>query len=144
MGSLWLKIKIWTKIAVAVLLTIYVLIFVMKNGGRTAQFWYWFNRDVETSLLFLVLYAFLVGVITTVLVGTAFRTLRQIRELRSRNRSEKLEAEIADMKAKAAMLQTRGSGSQASGAVSQAPGGAVFVPPAPPAAPLDEPGRRAT
>ena len=143
MGSLWLKIKIWTKITVAVLLTIYVLIFVMKNGGRTAQFWYWFNRDVETSLLFLVMYAFLVGVITTVLVGTALRTLRQIRELRSRNRSERLEAEIADMKTKAAMLQTRGSNTE-SGAAPAGRSGTFITPSSPQASPDADPPRGGT
>ena len=144
MGSLWLKIKIWTKITVAALLTIYVLIFVMKNGGRTAEFWYWFNREVETSLLFLVMYAFLVGVITTVLVGTALRTLRQIRELRSRNRSERLEAEIADMKTKAAMLQTRpGNAGGQSGSGHPAASG-TFTPPAPPIDPAAGQRRDAT
>ena len=107
MGSLWLKIKIWTKVIVASVLTVYVLIFLWKNGDQKVQFWYWFNRRPETSLLFLVFFAFLVGVLAAVLVGTALRTVRQIKELKSRNRASKLEAEIADMKVKAAMLQTR-------------------------------------
>ena len=104
MGSLWLKIKIWTKVIVASVLTVYVLIFLWKNGDQKVQFWYWFNRRPETSLLFLVFFAFLVGVLAAVLVGTALRTVRQIKELKTRNRASKLEAEIADMKVKAAML----------------------------------------
>ena len=49
----------------------------------------------------------LVSVIFTILIGTAFRTLRQIREIRARSRSQKLEEEIREMKEKASMLQTR-------------------------------------
>ncbi len=38
MGNLWLKIKIWTKITVASLIALYLLIFILKNGGETAKF----------------------------------------------------------------------------------------------------------
>ena len=109
MGNLWLKIKIWTKITLAALLAIYLAFFIFKNGGRTATFWWWFYRDYETSLLFLVLIAFVAGSLVTLLLMTVLRTVRQIRELRSRNRAASLEAEIRDMKSKAAMLQTRPS-----------------------------------
>jgi len=50
---------------------------------------------------------FLGGVVVTVLLATTLRTLRQIRDLRSRSRTERLEREVADMKAKASMLRTR-------------------------------------
>jgi hypothetical protein len=73
------------------------------------KFWYWFGREPETSPLLLVFFSFLAGVIGTILVRTTFTTIRQIRDLRSRNRLERLEREHADMKAKAAMLQTRTS-----------------------------------
>ena len=39
-----------------------------------------------------------------------FRTVRQIRELRVRSRAAKLEAEVRDMRSKAAMLQTKPAG----------------------------------
>jgi hypothetical protein len=38
------------------------------------------------------------------------RTVKQIRELRHRGRQEKIERDINEMKAKAAMLQTRPAG----------------------------------
>ena len=107
MGSLWLKIKIWTKVVVASFLLLYLTIFVIKNSDRTAKFWYWFYRDFQTPLLFLVLFSFAAGVLLTVLSGAAIRTVRQIREIRSRARTERLEGEIRDLKQKAAMLQTQ-------------------------------------
>jgi uncharacterized integral membrane protein len=70
MGNLWLKIKVWTKVTAAALLTIYLAFFVFKNGGRTATFWWWFYRDYETSLLFLVLIAFCAGSLVTLMLMT--------------------------------------------------------------------------
>jgi hypothetical protein len=107
MNNLWLKIKVTFKILVASAVGLYVLIFVINNGGRTAKFWFWFGRDYDYSLLFLVTLAFFIGVIVTILAATTFRTIRQIRELRARGRTQKLEREIADMKSKASMLQIR-------------------------------------
>ena len=107
MQNLWLKIKIWTKVTVAALIALYVLIFVLKNGDRKADFWFWFGREYSGSLLSLVGFAFLIGGLVAVLATTTFRTIRQIRELRAKSRTAKLEAEVRDMKTKAAMLQTR-------------------------------------
>ena len=50
-------------------------------------------------------------VIFTIMLGTTFRTVRQVKEIRARNRAEKLEREVADMKMKASMLQTKMSSS---------------------------------
>lgn len=106
---MWLKIKIWTKGILFGAIVIYALLFILKNSGESVTFWYWFGYERQTSLLVLALFSFLAGVIGTILVRTTFTTLRQIRDLRARNRLEKLEREHADMKAKAAMLQTRTS-----------------------------------
>src|SRR6476661_394053 len=99
MQNLWLKIKVWTKITIAAVIVLYVLIFVLKNGGRKAEFWFWFNREYEGSLLSLVFFAFLIGGLVAILATTTVRTIRQIRELRNRTRSERLVQKIADMKA---------------------------------------------
>ena len=107
MGNLWLKIKVWTKITVASLIGIYLLIFVLQNTGNKASFWFWFGRSYEGSILYLILFTFLIGGLVAILATTTFRTMRQIREIRNRSRSAKLEREVADMKAKAAMLQTK-------------------------------------
>ena len=105
---MWLKIKIWTKSLVFGALLIYTLVFLLKNSDENANIWYWFFKPKYTvSVLLLTFFAFLAGVLGTLLVRTTFTTLRQIRESRSRSRTDRLEREVADMKAKAAMLKTR-------------------------------------
>ena len=107
MGNLWLKIKVWTKVAVAFALFVYGAIFVYQNSARSVKPWFWFGREPDTSVLILVLCAFLLGVVGTVMFRTTIKTLRQLRNLRERTRSERLEREVADMRTKAAMLRSR-------------------------------------
>jgi uncharacterized integral membrane protein len=107
MNSMWLKIKIWTKVAIFAVVAVYLFIFYLKNNNRDVEFWYWYNRAPQTPVLLLVTMSFLVGVLVAILVRMMFRTIRQIREMRSKARTERLEREVADMKAKAAMLQTK-------------------------------------
>jgi hypothetical protein len=108
MGNLWLKFKIWAKILLFAGIAMYTLTFVAKNSAEKAKLWLWFYRTpTETSVLIFGLSSFLVGVVVTLLVRTTFATVRQIREVRDRSRSEKLAREVADMQAKAATLKTR-------------------------------------
>ena len=108
MNNLWLKIRIWAKVIALTFVTIYLLTFIFKNSDEPAKFWYWFWKpDVETSILYFTLFVFGAGVLTTILVRMMFKTLRQVREMRNKARTERLEREVADMKAKAAMLQTK-------------------------------------
>lgn len=109
MGELWLKIKIWSKGIVIWAILIYVLLFVLNNSGQPVKFWYWFRREYETSMLVLILAIFLAGVLATIIVRAAVKTVRQVRDLRQRSRLAKLEREQAQIRAKAAMLQTRTS-----------------------------------
>ena len=131
MGNLWLKIKVWTKISIAAIVALYVLIFVLQNNGEKAKFWFWFGHQYEGSLLSLVFFAFLIGGLVAILATTTVRTIRQIREIRARSRSQRLEDEVASMKAKAAMLQTRPAG-VAQDADSGAAGGPGAIPSPPP------------
>lgn len=108
MTNTWLKIRIWTKIAVVFLLALYAIIFLAANSGKTVDVWIWGRYDI--GLLPLIFFTFLFGVVATILVRTTVRTVRQIRELRARNRSERLHQEVADMKAKAERLQVKPSG----------------------------------
>jgi uncharacterized integral membrane protein len=111
MQNLWLKIKIWTKIAVFSLVMIFLLIFVFNNSNKPASIWVWFGQEeVQTTVLKLIVSMLLVGVLGTLLVRMAFGTLRQIRELRHRNAAVQLHKDVADIKAKAAMLQTKPTG----------------------------------
>src|SRR5439155_18358336 len=109
-------IKIWTKVTAFALLTLAALVFLIQNVNKPATLWLW--NDIQTTLLKVLLCTALISVIFTILLGTTFRTIRQIRELRARNRSVALEREVADMKAKPAMLKTkpRPSATSASGA----------------------------
>jgi hypothetical protein len=113
MGTLWLKIKIWTKTIVVLAAATYATLFVLNNSGQPVTIWYWFRKEYSTSMLVLLIGTFLAGVVGTLLVRATFTTIRQIRELRERNRISRLERDNADMKAKAAMLQTRTSASSA-------------------------------
>jgi hypothetical protein len=105
MGNLWLKIKVGTKLTIFVVLTIATLLFLFNNINKPVKIWAW--NEYDTTLLKVLFFTALISVIFTVLIGTAFRTVRQIREIRARNRASTLEAEIRDMKQKAAMLQTK-------------------------------------
>ena len=107
MTNLWLKLRVWTKVIVVLALFLYAIVFVYQNSARPVKPWFWFGREPDTSVLVLVLCAFLLGVIGTVLFRTTFKTIRQIRNLAERTRSERLEREVADMRAKAAMLRSR-------------------------------------
>jgi len=107
MNNLWLKIKLWTKIAICAFVAIYLLVFVVKNNGYKVDFWFWYNRQVNETVLLLVSAAFLTGILVAVLVRMMFHTARQVSVMRNTARTEKLEREVADMKTKAAMLQTR-------------------------------------
>jgi uncharacterized integral membrane protein len=104
---MWLKIKVWTKVTLFALVFLYILIFLVMNGDRSVEFWYFYNRKPELPVLVLVLCAFLAGVLITILLRTTFTTLKQIRDLKSRGRAERLQREVEAMKTKAAMLRTK-------------------------------------
>src|SRR4051812_27297520 len=108
MGNLWLKIKVGTKIAIFAILSLAVLIFLVQNVNKPVKLWLW--NEIDTTLLKAMFFTALISVVFTILLGTTFRTVRQIKELRARTRSENLQREVADMRAKAAMLQTKPTG----------------------------------
>jgi uncharacterized membrane protein YciS (DUF1049 family) len=114
-GNLWLKIKVWTKVLIVLALFVYSVVFVIKNSARPVKPWFWINREPETSVLILVLCAFLLGVIGTILFRTTLKTIRQIRQLKDRTRTERLEREMAEMRTKAGMLRARAAPDSAEG-----------------------------
>jgi len=107
MQNIWLKIKIWTKIALFSLVVIYLLIFILQNANKELVIWWWFGKEIKTSALELIPAMLLAGVIGTVVVRMAYRAVKQFRELRKRNADAQLHRDVEDIKAKAAMLQTR-------------------------------------
>jgi hypothetical protein len=108
MGNLWLRIRIWTKVSVIGLLVLYVIVFTYKNAQEKVELWYWINQKPQTNLLLLVLCSFLAGVVGTIVARYTLRTVRQVQGLQDRARSQKLDRDSAQIRAKAAMLQTRG------------------------------------
>ena len=107
MGNLWLKIKVWTKVLVFFALILYAILFIYQNSARPVQPWFWFGKEPQTSVLVLGLCAFLTGVVGTILTRTTFKTVRQIRQLKDRTRSDRLQREVEEMKMKAAKLRSR-------------------------------------
>jgi len=107
MGKLWLKIWVWIKISVFSLVALYVLAFVLENVNREASFWYAYDREVKTKSLTLAFFAFLAGVVSTILIRTTLVTLRQFREMKERNRQERMAREFEEMRAKAERLAPR-------------------------------------
>ena len=114
MNEIWLSIKSWTQRLILAALVIYAGVFVYKNSQQPVSFWYWYDHSRSTTVFILTAGAFAAGIIFTILLSTALKTLKQIRELRSRSRHEKMERDLEEMKAKAAMLQTRPAGSAGS------------------------------
>jgi uncharacterized integral membrane protein len=104
---MWLKIKVWTKVVIFGIGALYALIFLVNNAGQEVHFWYWFGREPKLPALVVVVAAFVTGIIGTILIGTTFKTINQIRELQSRGRAVRLTREVEEMKAKAATLRTR-------------------------------------
>jgi uncharacterized integral membrane protein len=107
MQNLWLKIKIWTKITVFTALFIYVILFLANNANKNLTVWYWINEEYPTTVVRLILITLLAGVAGTLLVGTVTRTLRQIRELRTRSHMAQMQQDVAHLKSRAGMLQTK-------------------------------------
>jgi uncharacterized integral membrane protein len=111
MTNFWLKFKIWTKSIAAFAVVVYLFLFVVNNQGpeSVAKLWLFFGSGskVNTSVLELVLGAFVLGVLVTVLARTTLRTISQIKELRARETAARREREIETLKAKAGMLRPR-------------------------------------
>lgn len=107
MGNLWLKIKVWTKIVLFSALSFYALLFTYNNWDNRVELWIWFRTKPTRSVLLYMVFAFLTGVIGTILVRTASRTISQIRELRDRARADKADRRMLELEAKASRLQQR-------------------------------------
>ena len=103
----WMKIKVWTKIGFFSIVAIYILLFAIKNLYTKTELWFFFGEDwtLQSSVLLLALGAFVLGVITTLLVRTIFRTMAQLREMK-RKRAEKEAIAIIN---RASKLRTRDS-----------------------------------
>ncbi|MGD0139202.1 MAG: hypothetical protein ABSD28_10015 [Tepidisphaeraceae bacterium] len=108
MENLWLKIKIWTKITIFLAVVAYLLMFTYNNWDEELTIWVFFGHTFHhVSALAAMLIVLLGGVLGTFLVRMAYHAVRQIRELKQKNATAKMHKDVADIKAKAAMLQTK-------------------------------------
>ena len=105
--NLWLKIKIWTKMLALGFVVIYLFFFVYKNADDKANVWVWYAREYNVRVLALAFCTFLAGILVTMLTRTIVVTVRQIKEATQRARQVQMEKDLADMKQKAARLQTK-------------------------------------
>ncbi len=106
MSDVWLKIKFWTKVVLFAAIVVYVVLFIGENSSGEVHFWWWFDHRRTMSALVLALSSFLAGGICALGLVTTWRTLRQIRDVRDGRRMDKLERDQAEIRTKAAMLQT--------------------------------------
>jgi hypothetical protein len=106
---MWEKFKLWLRVIVFGTMALYVLIVVTLNwglvlGGKLQLIFAEFDRP---RILVVLLVTSVLSVFGWWLFRTIFKTMRQFQTVRERSRTSKLEREVADMKAKAGMLQTR-------------------------------------
>jgi uncharacterized integral membrane protein len=104
MSNFWLKIKVWTKLTLFILILLYLLIFAAKNSSQHVEFWYWYHGVWLTSLLYFSFFTFLAGILVTILARTIFKTIAQFRQLRQLAAQERRDHEIRDLQAKTASL----------------------------------------
>lgn len=106
---MWEKFKFYTRVILFSALALYLLVVVTLNWGVVVdgQLRLVFTEFDKPRVLMVMLVTGVLSVVAWWLIRTIFKTLRQFRTLRERSRTAKLEKEVADMKAKAGMLQTR-------------------------------------
>jgi uncharacterized integral membrane protein len=107
MSTTWLKIKVWTKLTVAALLLLYLLLFILNNSNKPVEFWFFPAHTWTTSLLYFSFFTFLAGLLTAVLTRTSLKTLSQMRDLKKRTAQERKDRELKELQSKASLLQSR-------------------------------------
>jgi hypothetical protein len=111
MGTFWEKLKFWTKVTIFGVAALYFFIIVTLNWGLVVegQLRLMFIEFDHPRVLLVLLVTAVLSVFGWWLFRTIFKTLRQWQRLQDKSRTVKLEREVAEMKAKAGMLQTKGA-----------------------------------
>jgi len=106
---MWEKIKLWTRVVVFGAMALYLLIVLTLNWGLVVEgkLRLMFTEFDHPRVLVVLLVTAVISIFGWWLFRTIFKTLRQFRSLRERSRTTKLEKEVAEMKAKAGMLQKK-------------------------------------
>jgi uncharacterized membrane protein YciS (DUF1049 family) len=106
MKGFFLRTWLWIKATLLAAVLLYLLLFIFNNNRRV-EVWIWFGPKTEVSLLGLISTLLATGVVLTLLIKTVFTTIRQLQQARAKARTNRLEREVAEMRAKAEMLQKR-------------------------------------
>ena len=106
---MWEKLKFYTKVTLFSAMALYLLVVVTLNWGLVVdgKLRLIFTEFDRPRILMVLLVTAVLSIFAWWLVRAIFKTLHQFRTLRERSRTAKLEKEVAEMKAKAGMLQTR-------------------------------------
>jgi hypothetical protein len=105
--DLWLKIKVWTKIVLFLLVVAYVACFSVFNLDESVNIWVWPGRISHPGVISLVFYTLLAGIVGTLVFRMLFRTALQLRQIYKNKAAAQLQSDVSDLKTKAAMLQTK-------------------------------------
>lgn len=109
MNTFWQKLLAGLKIGLLAVLVIHIVLFVILNiaavvDTRLSLIYKSYDRP---NFLLVMLLTSVISIFGWWLFRTSYKTIRQMTDARTRTRTIKLEGDMADMKAKAAMLQTR-------------------------------------
>jgi hypothetical protein len=97
----------WTRVAVIVVVSLYALLSLWCNSGKSVEVWYWFNRREETSIVALAVASFLAGgVICSTSLALFTATLRY-RRTREHRRERAIAEQREQLAKKASMLRTK-------------------------------------
>jgi hypothetical protein len=131
---MWEKFKLWTRVILFSALAVYLLIVITLNWNLKidGDFSLMFVKYEKPRILVVLLITAVLSIFGWWLTRTIFKTVRQFRSMRERNRTARLEREVADMRTKAGMLQQKESSTAAS--APSATGASPVVPKADPAA----------
>ena len=109
MDTFWQKVKLWAKIVTLGVVVVLALTFVILNLGAVVEpeLSLVFTSYDRPNFLLVMLLTSVFSVFGWWVFWLVFRAVRQLRTAGERSRTDRLEREVAEMKAKAAMLQTR-------------------------------------
>ena len=128
---MWEKIKLWTRVILFGALAIYLLIVIAMNWELKVEgtLSLVFVKYEKPRVLVVLLVTAVLSIFGWWLIRTIFKTVRQFRTMRERNRTARLERDVADMRAKAGMLQQKESAAPAAGGFPVAPKAEAAAPP---------------
>ncbi len=101
------KIKFWTKFTVVALFILYIVLLLVWNG-RNVDVWVFFGQPlISAPVWVLMISSFFTGILVTIVTGWTIRGYVILKKRQQDKTTRALAGEIAEMKRKADMLQTR-------------------------------------